>query len=198
MNRARPSAPVGRLVAALVGVAATTAAMPLAGCATERVVHWNPPLAGLPESQSATPVARRDESVDVASLPAEELTVKNPDGSVLLRSPAIRHVMIHLHAALKEEDNALLDQVVSTATRRHFASEGRPPEAIHEFLRTNQNDIMVLFGRMPQAERSPMVKLSREGGALRLRLTGVLANDIRFTELWVVLEGGNWKLLWVR
>ena len=31
-----------------------------------------------------------------------------------------------------------------------------------------------------------------------LRLTGLAAKDMRFTEFWAVMEKGNWKFLWVK
>jgi hypothetical protein len=31
-----------------------------------------------------------------------------------------------------------------------------------------------------------------------LEVTGLAAKDLKYTELWAVMEKGNWKFLWIK
>jgi hypothetical protein len=173
------------------------------GCAQEvTVIRYDPFLAGLPGAEGgAPPVGMRPATpVDPHDVPKEELIVKNPDGSVTLIARVTRHLIAHLSRVLEEGDEDLLyDQLVSTATKAHFRTENKddPKKVILDYFKENQADIYALLVRMPAGERTPGVILSKVGPSrFKLTITGTSARGIRLTELWVVMENGNWRLWW--
>ncbi len=181
----------------------------MAGCADEaRVVNYTPFFDGLEGAAGATAVrdgVRRggaeaaDPTASSDALP-EELVKVGPDGKKVIVSRSIRHVMVHLATLLNEnDDETLYEQLVSEHTKKHFAEQGLDARAESlGFLKTNREDIMALFGRMPMAERSTGVVLERAPGNLfKLSLQGTSTRTLRFTDLWITMERGQWKLVWV-
>jgi hypothetical protein len=174
----------------------------LCGCeAEERVVRYDPIFAGLKDAQlGMQPVGVGETVVDPTAMPEDQLVTRHEDGTVTLRAPAIRHVMVHMARAMAENDeNLLYEEVVSEETKRHFsAGGGDPREATLNFLAEHQEDVLALFGRMNAAERTPGVRLTKVSPrGFRLEVSGKQANGLRFTALWVVMERGNWRFWWV-
>ncbi len=173
-----------------------------AGCAEEvKVIRYDPFLAHLPGAEGGKPpVGERPQTpVDPMELPPDQLIVRNADGTTTLVSRVVRHLVGHLARVMQEEDDRLLyDQLVSEETKLHFSREGQEPrQAILEFFRDNHDDVIALLSRMPAAERSPGVVLSKVGPKqFKLVLSGTAARGLKFTELWVVMEKGNWRLWW--
>ncbi len=122
------------------------------------------------------------------------------DGKDTLISTRPRHVMVHLAMRLNDnKEQAFLDQIVSDVTKQQFVGEGKSEGDIIDFLQTNYDDIMILFGRMPAAELSPNVAFDRfNSGQYRIRITGAATKGLRFTELWLEQKSGKWKFVWVR
>jgi hypothetical protein len=174
----------------------------LAACQPERkVVSYHPFFEGVPGAQLGTaPVGPRFENrVDPTAAPPEGIVIEKPDKSKVLISRSIRHLMTHLENTLSSgEDDLLFDQLIADAAKEEFRAQGKDPREIVTYLKKNHEDIRALFGRMPFAEQSPSVILLQPGNkVMHLKLTGLAAEDVRFTHLWVRLEKENWKLLWI-
>lgn len=185
----------------------------LAGCRSEeRVVHYKPFFAGLDGAQfgGQAPVISDENRVrpampwDPASdqpdqIAGNRLIVDNPDGSrrLVLASPL--HVMRLLELLLDDEqDRLIIEQLFSERTVAEFGGEGKSVQQAVDYLRQHRRDIAVLFARMPLAENSPTVIVDQPGDRVWIiRLTGRPAENLRFTRLWVRLERGQWKFLWV-
>ncbi len=98
-----------------------------------------------------------------------------------------------------EDDEVLFDQVISDQTKQEFQGQGKDPHEVVEFLKTNRADIGILFSRMPFGEQSPNVIIQQPARrTMLLEVTGLAAKDLKYTELWAVMEKGNWKLLWIK
>lgn len=180
-----------------VSVAALGACQP-----EEKVIRYNPFLANVPGATTATkPVGNKlGEYVDPTKVAGDKTVVENPDGSVTLIAKSVRHLMAHIQLCLdKEDDKALLDQVISEQTKQEMKGQGREPEEVVAFLKKNRNEIALMFARMPFGEQSPNIIVKRPAKrTVVLELTGLASKDMRYTELWAVMEKGNWKLLWIR
>lgn len=177
----------------------------LAACGTEtRVIRYDPFLSRVPGAEGGKPpVGLAFEPLDKLAEQSgkpEEIVIKNADGSVKLVAKQIRHVMVHLFNTLRDEDADLLyEQVVSSATKRHFEAE-KPDARAHilSFLKEHEEDISTLFARMPAAEQSPGVRLTKtDEKVFKLELMGSPTRGLRFTALWLVMERGQWRFYWV-
>ena len=173
----------------------------LSGCEREEtIISTNSILSGIPDAKSGVP-ARLDPNAAMPALhTADELTERNADGTVTLRSPSIRDMMVHFYNCLdKDNDALLLSQVLAQGTKVHFQSEGKDPSEAIAFIKENRQEILELMGRMPAGERTPSIAFERvEKNVYRLRLTGRIPREWRFTQLWVSLEGPDWKFYWVQ
>jgi hypothetical protein len=167
-----------------------------------RVVRYNPFLANIPGAETQVkPVGDRlGEYQDPTVVEGNRTILENPDGSVTLVAKSVRHLMSHIMLCLEyEDDEVLFEQVISERTKQEFRGEGKDPIEAVEFLKNNRQDIALLFARMPFGEQSPNIILKQPAKrTVQLSLTGLAAKDMRFTELWAVMEHGNWKLLWIR
>jgi hypothetical protein len=107
--------------------------------------------------------------------------------------------MAHLERTLDEgEDDLIFDQLVSEETKRHMEREGRDPREVVAMLKLSRRDLAQMFARMPFGEQSPTARFEQTAKRQYvLRLTGAAAKDVKFTKLWVALEGGSFKFLWV-
>lgn len=130
----------------------------------------------------------------------DDLIVKNPDGSVTLVSKIIQHTIFHLVRVLREENDALLaTQVLSPRALQHFTDQGKEASEATHYFKENREDIITMLSRMPNAENTPGVIMDKTGRRdFRLRITGSAAKGLRFTEYWVTMEKGNWRVLWVQ
>ncbi|MGE0302849.1 MAG: hypothetical protein AB7Q91_09025 [Phycisphaerales bacterium] len=173
------------------------------GCGQEvRVIRYDPFLAGLPGAEGGQPPVGERPSApkDPMDVPLDSLVVKNPDGSVTLVAKVIRHLVGHLARVMEEGDEKLLyEGLISETTKRHFRSEGKDPrKEVLDFFIARQEDIYALLARMPAAERTPGVVLSKVGPSrFKLTITGTAARGAALTELWVVMEEGNWRVWWL-
>lgn len=170
----------------------------LAGaCAEETVVRSKPFFAGLQGAQGARAVGEqrpRDPRLDAP----RETRVENPDGTITLRSANARHLMGHILTTLERGERELfVDQVLSQATRREYAARGRDPGEAFDTVLKNLDGVKLLFSRMPMGEFSPNVTLSKRGDRLyRVRLTRGAARGLKWEGFDMIMEGGEWRLLW--
>jgi len=158
----------------------------------------NAPGSGSTASNDSLAAAATELST-ASGIPAGELYARNLDGTIQLRAPAIRHCMLNLALCLQAgRDELLYEQLISDQTKQHFITEGKEPRAATlEFLKDNYDDLMAIFLRMPAGERSPGVTMEKVGpGELKLQLSRANAKGLRFTELWFVMQRGNWRFWW--
>jgi hypothetical protein len=119
---------------------------------------------------------------------------------LVLESP--RHAVANLSRLLamppEESDDLLLAQLISNATKRRMVEDGGQPADAVAFLRENSADIRDLLRRMPFAEQSLDVELMQQGRNIyQLRLRRSPSRGLKFDSVWVTLEGGQWKFLWI-
>lgn len=137
----------------------------------------------------------------------DELVDTQADGSITLKARTVREVLVHVSRVVSLDGDegeryqeAFTRDVLAGETRRHFQAQSKDPvkEAL-AYLRGNRAAINKLLTRMPAAENSPSVLFS-SGGAnqFKLEVVGPAARGLKFTELWVANEKGQWKFMWVR
>ncbi len=191
-----------RMRAASIAAVCVAACVMLAGCGEDvKVIRYDPFLAGLPGAEGGQPPVGERPVIpdDPHGASQDQLMVKRPDGGVTFVAKVTRHLIAHLGKVLESEDDRLLyDELVSAQTKAHFEAQGRDPRAeVSEFVKENRTDIYALLARMPSGERTPGVQLVKVGPkSLRLTITGTSARGLKLTELWVVMENGNWRLWW--
>lgn len=187
-----------RMVAGVVMGAAL-----LAGCQSEqRIVRYNPFLANVPGAQTQMEaVGERFENFqDPGKVEGDKTLIENPDGTVTLIAKNVQHLMRNMQLCIEHQDDAvMLEQVISNQTKQQFQAEGRDPQEAVEYIKENWGEISKLFSRMPFGEHSANVILQQPAKRTRvLELTGLATKGMQFTELWAVMEKGNWKFLWVK
>jgi hypothetical protein len=175
----------------------------LSGCQSEqRIVRYNPFLANVPGAETQfRPVGERFENYkDPTKVPGDKTIIENPDGSVTLIAKSVRRLMSNLMLCLEYEDDLVLfEQVISDQAKQEFQGRGKDPHEIIDYLKKNRQDIALLFSRMPFGEQSPNVIIQQPAKrTMLLEVTGLAAKNLKMTELWAVMEKGNWKLLWIR
>lgn len=111
--------------------------------------------------------------------------------------------MAHVEALLDEDsdeaDKALLEQLIDSTTKEHFRTQGKDPMDYVKKLHAERKNIAKTFARMPMAENSPTVIVRQPGnGIWVIELTGQAARSVKFTELWVRQDSGQWKLQWIK
>ena len=146
-----------------------------------------------------TPVEQSQGSAD----PGAELAaivVTADDGTVKLKSPLMRHALYHFRTRMISGESELLTwQVLAQTTRDKYANQGSAAEDAAADLLSVRADVLKTLARMPNGENSPNVLVSKEGPKLFvLRLVNTAARNMRFSEIWLELEGQDWKVVWVR
>lgn len=199
--RLLPVIPAGRCRSALGLLVLGLLAFGLPACESEtRVIHNRPMLAGLPGSESATPVSRYPKGYrDPTYLADDQLVVLSDDGTVgTLRARTARHLMRHIYSTLmNNEEELFVNQVLSEQTRREYYQHGLHPREAFQTLRDNAGDVLTLFDRMPMGESTPGLFLQPVGGGVqRLRVQGLAARDLRWVGFDMMMEKGNWRLVW--
>ncbi len=173
------------------------------GCQNEeKIIRYNPFLANVPGAEtSMKPVGERFKDFkDPSRLDGDKTIIENPDGSVKVVAKSVRHLMSNIMLCLEyEDDEVLFEQVISEQTKQEFQGKGKDPKEAVELLKKNRADISLLFSRMPFGEQSPNVIIQQPAKrTMVLEVTGLAAKDLKYTELWAVMEKGNWKLLWIK
>lgn len=184
----------------LCGIAILTA--PLCSCASEeKVVRYKPFLTGIDGASHADTPVMGDTRVTPAdpTKAGDSIVRETPDGKVVLISKSPQHVMMHVERCLDEEqDQLLLEQVISEQTKDYYRTQGKDPLAYVQLLRDRRKDVAKLFSRMPQGEHSPSVMLRQLPDRVwRLDVVGGYAKGLNWTRLWVRMERGEWKLMWM-
>lgn len=198
-----PSTPLSTPPAALT--LALLAALPLAltSCTPEeKVTRYKPFFTGIENARfNEQPVLGDPRVTPVSPETGTEnkIVIESPDGKKTLISRAPLHVMQHVERCLDEnEDDLLLDQIIASQTKDYYRAQGKDPRQYVELLRSRRKDIAKLFARLPQGENSPTALLRQlPDRTWRVDLVGGYAKDLTWTRLWVQMERGQWKLLWI-
>ena len=191
-----------RLRNAVVGGTMLAMGVLLAACATEeRVVKTKPWFAGLQNAEGNTrAIGVENEFTNSAfEAPEDKIVIENDDKTKTLIAKNGRHLMIHIYTTLMEYDRQLFtDQVLSNMTKQEFRDRGLDPASAFDMLQKQEDDIVTLFGIMPQGERTPGYLMEPQGnGVFRVRVHGRRAEGLKVVGFDMVMEGGNWKLRWI-
>ena len=174
--------------------------LPLASCATEtKVIKYHPMLAGLPGSQTGTPVVRGDNYVDPTVVPPDKLVVEDPvTHKKVLTAKSGRHLMVHIYNAITANDKeTFVDQILSTASKQDCADRGVDPGECFDELVRRKEDVFALFNAMPGGEGTPGVYVQNLAPKVeRIKVEGLAAQGLAWTGMDMVMEKGNWKLRW--
>ncbi len=173
----------------------------LAGCETETKIVYNRPfLGGLPGAESDSAISRYPKGYqDPTYIPDEQLVVKDAEGKPAeLRARTARHLMMHIYNTLmNSQEKLFVDQVLSEKTRSEYYQRGIQPTEAFKLLQERAGDILTLFDRMPMGESTPGMFLQPVGGGVqRLVVQGLGARDLYWVGFDMVMEKGNWKLVW--
>lgn len=124
---------------------------------------------------------------------------KLPDHMVKLEAGDIGTLIRHLRWTLDEDrSDVLIDQLFAEDLLAELRSRNQDPEEYVDWLYDNRREIEQMFARMPMAERSPTVVYEQTARRqYRVRLTGAAGRGMKFTELWVAMERGKYRLLWI-
>lgn len=159
----------------------------------------NPFFANLPGAEYGMAVKRDlGDYEDPGKLSEDDLVVETEPGEVKLLARSVRHLMIHIHNTLEEDQRDLfVDQVLSEATKLEFRDRGLEPGVAFDFLQSQRAEIDALFNSMPGGESTPGLFLRPVGDrTYRIALDGMQGRDLGWVGMDVVLEGGNYKLRW--
>ena len=170
----------------------------LAACEQEkRVVYSRSLLGGI--SGNRTGASDFDNrSGQTASATEQKTIIDNPDGTKTLLARNPKHLMNHIFYTLREDKADLfVTQVLSKRTRDEYASRGLDPKLAFEELKSRQKDMLDLFKAMPMANQTPGVFIENIGdGVMRMNAEQRIAMDLKWKGIDMVMERGNYKLLW--
>lgn len=170
------------------------------GCQMEtRVVRYRAPLAGLPGAEHAADIKPMSAGVR-SSLDRTPTQIRFTDesGQVRLVARSGNDLIVHIYETLRDgEKDLFTDQILSTRTRGEYIARGKSPGDAFDDLRARSDDVVDLFNMMPHGEFTPGVFLKPIGkDTFRLEVTGLAARDINWTAMDMVIEGGQYKLIW--
>jgi hypothetical protein len=170
------------------------------GCQTETTeVLRNPFFGNLPGAQHNMAVKRDlGDYRDPTAIPEEALVVEVEPGKTVLVAKSVRHLMVHIHNTLEDDDRELfVSQVLSEKTRGEFRERGHDPGLAFDFLKAQRSEIDALFNAMPAGETTPGLFLRPVGdNTVRLVLDGMAGRHLSWIGIDARLEGGNYKLRW--
>lgn len=158
-------------------------------------------LGGSPTSRAArvSPDARRGIDPDLRTPIREEM----PDGEIILRSRTARDLMAHIQRALTDREQELerelfAEYLLSDMTRAEYEGRQLDPDQAYQTLLARRDDVLLLFNRIgPMGQNSPQVIMQSLGNnVIRLQVTGLAREGLRWTFMDMVMEGGNWRLRW--
>lgn len=205
--------PIGAAMLACAGLV-------IGACETEdKIVRYKPFFTNIQDAVTATPAVgvesgeaatrsysgdgtiSTDEPVDPAKIAESyyDRMAKLPEHMVKLDAGDIGTLIRHIRWTLDEDkDQILIDQLFAEDLLTELRSRRQDPEDYVDWLHENRRDIEAMLARMPMAERSPTVLYEQTGRRqYRVRLTGAAERGVKFTQLWVAMERGKYRLLWI-
>jgi len=169
----------------------------LLGCERyERVVHYRPPLSGIPGAQSQTPFVSKYRAGPAAG--DGKIVIEHEDGTVELVSRNALQMLTHIRRLVAENEEELFtEQILSERTKQEFIERGYDPSEAFREIKRRENDLMALLARMPMGEFTPGLMLEKLGrNTFRLEVKGRAGEDLNWRFVDIVIEGGKWKLRW--
>jgi len=91
----------------------------------------------------------------------------------------------------------LYDQLLAEETKKAYRQRGQDPNDSMVWFAENQRDILIFLNRMSGGMSAPHVVSKSYGKNIRMVITGPVAQDLRFTNLEVTQEMGQFKLLMI-
>ena len=193
MNTSSGRAAIRRGATRLTATAA--AAVVMAGCMYEETVYWRPALSGAPGAVSGGEVFSEKPKGyrDPTQLEDGKIRVETEDGSSVLVARTARHLMAHIYSTLREDERDLfVEQVLCEQTKKEFRERDMSPGEAFDYLKTREQDVAALFGRMPMGEFSPgVISTPRPGGVTRVTLNRAAADGLLWRGFDMVWEGGR-------
>jgi hypothetical protein len=172
----------------------------LPSCAREeKVVRYKPFFANIADARQGQPPVQPNAGYHDPTAYSGESRIENPDGSVRLISKSVRQLMSHIERTLDDgDDDLFLEQLLSEETKRHYRGEGKDPADAVAYFHEHRRDIATLFARMPFGEYSPSIIRTKTGrNQWKFELIAAAKRDSPLTELWVALEDGEYRLIWI-
>lgn len=171
----------------------------LAGCAQERRVVYSRSLLGGVSGNRTGASDFDNRNGEANANPADQKSIiDNPDGTKTLLARNPKHLMNHIFYTLRENKADLfVTQVLSKRTCDEYAARGLDPKLAFEELKGRQKDMLDLFKAMPMANQTPGVFIENIGdGVMRMNAEQRIAMDLKWKGIDMVMERGNYKLLW--
>ena len=172
----------------------------LVGGCEEKIVNYNSFLSGLPGAEQSLPYKPDRGAYHDPTVVAESDLVQSPEPKkTVLVAKTGRHLMIHIYTTVDENNEDLfIEQVLSESTKQECAARGKDPRELFRRLRARQEDLQMLFAAMPNGEKTPgLFMRPLAGGAKRVQLDGLPARGLYWDGFDMIMEGGNWKLVWM-
>jgi len=170
------------------------------GC-EQKTVAYNSFLSGLPGAEQRLPLNRNmGDYSDPTRMDESKLIVEETkDKKKKLIAKTGRHMMIHLYNTVDSGNAELfVNEVLSEMTKREYFERGVDPRDGFKILVQNQEDLQILFSRMPAGEMTPGIFARPMGnGVQRVELDGLAARGLYWTGFDMVTERGNWRLRWM-
>ncbi|MEM1167255.1 MAG: hypothetical protein AAGI30_13305 [Planctomycetota bacterium] len=172
----------------------------MAACVETRVVHRKgmrvysprptPETAQRPIEELLADLAPEGVEVDPATM-----RYTTPNTEVVLVALAPRHVILHLHTTITNQEYDLLyDQVISEYVKSQYRSRGEDPQEAVDAIIDAREEVLALLQTVPSGEHSPSVRLSSRDGRLRLHSSLARLERWRFSTLEFIVEPQGMRL----
>ncbi len=191
-----------------MGVVLLAVAVLCWGCASEeKTTRYKPFFTGIAEAEfNDQPVNPDGGHIDPSLRNAavgENAVLEKPDGSKVYLTYSPMQLFIHIQNLLDEgtpeADRIILDQLTDEHTKEHMRSQGKDPMGFVADLHLYRKDIAKTFARMPMGEHTPTVMVDQPGDRTWvLNLTGQAAQGVKFRQVWIRQDMGQWKLEWMK
>lgn len=167
-------------------------------CRQERIVSRQGLLSSIPGAQSSIPDPRDARRPDVLQTPRGGIRQTLEDGSVVLHSKSIQHLITHIvHAIQNDEEDLFVNQLLAFETLEEFRIRRVDPALGFQEVVRRRRDAFELFAAMPFGESTPGLFLEPTGrNEFRLQLPRSSWGELDWVGIDAVFEDGNFKLRW--
>lgn len=122
------------------------------------------------------------------------------DGSITLRCVLPEHVIANTMTCIRQREYELMwDQLLSSATREAYETDGDGFEEFADFIEDEREPIMETLNRMSFGFMGQDVVLENgPNGSLQARFGPRLSDQFRYTVVEIAMEGGGLRLVTIR